>query len=30
MKRIDLFLSERELNRVCKAITKAGAKGYSF
>jgi len=29
MKRIDLFLSERELNRVCKAITKAGAKGYS-
>ncbi len=29
MKRIDLFLSERELNRVCKAITAAGAKGYS-
>jgi nitrogen regulatory protein PII len=29
MKRIDLILSEREVNRVCKAITKAGAKGYS-
>jgi hypothetical protein len=29
MKRIDLFLSERELNRVCRTITKAGAKGYS-
>ena len=29
MKRIDLFLSERELNRVCRTITAAGAKGYS-
>ncbi|WP_216922447.1 transcriptional regulator [Synechococcus sp. CCAP 1479/9] len=29
MKRIDLFLSERELNRVCRTITMAGAKGYS-
>ncbi len=29
MKRIDLFLSERELNRVCRTITTAGAKGYS-
>jgi nitrogen regulatory protein PII len=29
MKRIDLILSEREVNRVCKAIIKAGAKGYS-
>jgi nitrogen regulatory protein PII len=29
MKRIDLFLSERELDRVCKALRKAGAPGYS-
>lgn len=29
MKRIDLFLNEREVNRVCKAITQAGAPGYS-
>ncbi|MEB3195460.1 MAG: transcriptional regulator [Cyanobacteriota bacterium] len=29
MKRIDLFVSERETDRVCKAIRKAGAPGYS-
>jgi nitrogen regulatory protein PII len=29
MKRIDLFLSERELDKVCKALRKAGAPGYS-
>jgi len=29
MKRIDLFLSEREINKVCKAISKAGVPGYS-
>jgi hypothetical protein len=29
MKRIDLFLSERELVRVCQAIRAAGAPGYS-
>jgi nitrogen regulatory protein PII len=29
MKRIDLFLSEREVNKVCKAISKAGVPGYS-
>jgi len=29
MKRIDLFLNEREVNRVCKAIKMAGAPGYS-
>ncbi len=29
MKRIDLFLSERELSRVCRTITAAGATGYS-
>lgn len=29
MKRIDLILSERELDKVCKAIEKAGAPGYS-
>jgi nitrogen regulatory protein PII len=29
MKRIDLFLNEREANRVCKALHKAGAPGYS-
>ena len=29
MKRIDLFLSEREVDKVCKALRKAGAPGYS-
>jgi hypothetical protein len=29
MKRLDLFLNERELEKVCKAILKAGAPGYS-
>lgn len=29
MKRIDLFVTEREVNRLCKAIIKAGAPGYS-
>lgn len=29
MKRIDLILSERELDRVLKAIDAAGAQGYS-
>jgi hypothetical protein len=29
MNRIDLFLNEREVTRVCKAIRKAGAPGYS-
>lgn len=29
MHRIDLFFSERELSRVCKAIRAAGAPGYS-
>ena len=29
MKRIDLFLSEREVNKVCKAISQAGVPGYS-
>ncbi|MCX5946929.1 MAG: transcriptional regulator [Cyanobacteria bacterium] len=29
MKRIDLFLSEREVNKVCKAISEAGVPGYS-
>ena len=29
MKRIDIFLNEREVARVCKAIRKAGAPGYS-
>jgi hypothetical protein len=29
MHRIDIFLNERELGRVCKAIRKAGAPGYS-
>jgi nitrogen regulatory protein PII len=30
MKRVDLFVNERELNRVIKAIRKAGAPGYSI
>lgn len=29
MRRIDLFLNEREVNRVCKAMLRAGAPGYS-
>ena len=29
MHRIDIFLNERELGRVCKAIRQAGAPGYS-
>ena len=29
MKRIDLFLSEREVSKVCKAISQAGVPGYS-
>jgi len=29
MKRIDLFVSEREVGRVCKALRKAGVPGYS-
>ena len=29
MKRLDLFLNERELGRICRAIREAGAPGYS-
>lgn len=29
MKRIDFFVTEREIDRLCKAIRKAGAPGYS-
>ena len=29
MKRIDLFISEREVAKVCKALRKAGVPGYS-
>jgi hypothetical protein len=29
MKRIDLFISDREVARVCRAIRDAGAPGYS-
>ena len=29
MNRIDLFLHEREVEKVCKAMLKAGAPGYS-
>lgn len=29
MKRLDLFISEREIDKVCKALRKAGAPGYS-
>lgn len=29
MNRIDLFLNERELTRICEALRKAGAPGYS-
>ncbi len=28
-KRLDLFVNERELEKVCKAIRQAGAPGYS-
>ena len=29
MNRIDLFLNEREVARICEALLKAGAPGYS-
>jgi nitrogen regulatory protein PII len=29
MKRIDLFVSEREIARICRALRKAGVPGYS-
>ncbi|MFM7086847.1 MAG: P-II family nitrogen regulator [Cyanobium sp.] len=29
MKRIDLFVSEREVTRVCRALRQAGVPGYS-
>jgi hypothetical protein len=29
MKRVDLFVNERELEMICKAIRQAGAPGYS-
>jgi len=29
MKRVDFFVSEREIERLCKAIRQAGAPGYS-
>lgn len=29
MKRVDFFVTEREIDRLCKAIRKAGAPGYS-
>ncbi|MGB7563882.1 MAG: transcriptional regulator [Prochlorococcaceae cyanobacterium] len=29
MKRIDLIFSERELDKICTAIDRAGAPGYS-
>lgn len=29
MNRIDLFLNDHEVTRVCKAMQKAGAPGYS-
>ncbi|MCP9849277.1 P-II family nitrogen regulator [Cyanobium sp. Morenito 9A2] len=29
MKRVDLIFSERELDKICTAIDKAGAPGYS-
>jgi hypothetical protein len=29
MKRIDLFIADREVAQICKAIRQAGAPGYS-
>jgi hypothetical protein len=29
MKRIDLFIADRELAQICRAIRQAGAPGYS-
>jgi nitrogen regulatory protein PII len=29
MKRIDLFIADRELSPICRAIRQAGAPGYS-
>ena len=29
MKRLDLFLNERELDRICEALRQAGAPGYT-
>ena len=29
MQRIDLFVSEREVARICRALRKAGVPGYS-
>jgi nitrogen regulatory protein PII len=29
MKRLDLFIGEREIDKVCMALRKAGAPGYS-
>jgi nitrogen regulatory protein PII len=29
MKRLDLIVNERELDRICKAIRRAGAPGYT-
>jgi hypothetical protein len=29
MKRIDLFIADREVTRICRAIREAGAPGYS-
>ena len=29
MNRIDLFVNERELSRICQALVRAGAGGYS-
>jgi hypothetical protein len=29
MKRVDFFVSEREIERLCKAIRQSGAPGYS-
>jgi nitrogen regulatory protein PII len=29
MKRIDLFIADREVAQICKAIREAGAPGYS-
>jgi hypothetical protein len=29
MKRIDLFITDREVGRICEAIRRSGAPGYS-